>query len=103
MVLVLGSLLALQLVVMASALTAAEKMQAPSSFILQVLSLHRERCVYIIIWDGPSRCFIGRVHGCTFRAGQVFSLTGSGSLTALAVKRYLAVQPHAASVHGVER
>jgi hypothetical protein len=33
-VLVLGSMLALRLVVVASALAAAEKMQAPSSFIL---------------------------------------------------------------------
>ena len=95
-------MLAVQLVVVAFALAAAEKMQAPSSFMLvSGVSSPREMC---LVGMGPAGALLDE---CTAALAEldgreVWSLTGSGSLTNLAAKKCLAAQPDAAAGSAVE-
>ena len=101
-VVVLGIMLAVRLVVVAFALAAAEKMQAPSSFMLvSGVSSPREMC---LVGMGPAGALLDE---CTAALAEldgreVWSLTGSGSLTNLAAKKCLAAQPDAAAGSAVE-
>ena len=95
-------MLAVRLVVVAFALAAAEKMQAPSSFMLvNGVSSPREMC---LVGMGPAGALLDE---CTAALAEldgreVWSLTGSGSLTNLAAKKCLAAQPDAAAGSAVE-
>jgi len=99
---VLGIMLAVRFVVVAFALAAAEKMQAPSSFMLvSGVSSPREMC---LVGMGPAGALLDE---CTAALAEldgreVWSLTGSGSLTNLAAKKCLAAQPDAAAGSAVE-
>ena len=95
-------MLVVRLVVVALALVAAEKMQAPSSFMLvSGVSSPREMC---LVGMGPAGALLDE---CTAALAEldgreVWSLTGSGSLTNLAAKKCLAAQPDAAAGSAVE-
>ena len=101
----LGIMLAVRLVVVAFALAAAEKMQAPSSFMLvSGVSSPREMC---LVGMGPAGALLALLDECTAALAEldgreVWSLTGSGSLTNLAAKKCLAAQPDAAAGSAVE-